>query len=65
MTLLVCLHMKKYNRLWPGLYADLCTEVHKTYQAGPGRAGKQQQEQTSPNLERTILYTSVLLKYAS
>ena len=28
-------------------------------QAGPGRAGKHQQEQTSPNLERTILCTSV------
>ena len=34
--------------------------VFRGTQAGPGRAGEQQQEQTSPNLERTILCTSVL-----
>ena len=37
------------------------TEVHKTVRkTSSGRAGKQQQEQTSPNLERTILCTSVV-----
>ena len=38
--------------------------LHKTWlrrtQAGPGRAGKQQQEQTSPNLERRIKEISVV-----
>ena len=45
---------------------NVCTEVHKLLrktklrrtQAGPGRASKEQQEQISPNLERSINGTS-------
>ena len=45
--------------LYKGVQNDVQNIVKRT-QAGQGKAGKQQQEQTSPNLERTIKWISVL-----